>query len=358
MTHANGPLDRRAFVQTAVRTAVAAGVAVPALSALAAAGASDDGDPLVTGSGDFRYRVEHDWLVPPPSIRWGDTHGLAQDKSGRIYVSHTVGAGSEKKDAIVVFSGDGKFLTSWGERFAGGGHGLDLREENGVEYLYHCDVNRRKLAKTALDGTLVWEVGAPVMAKARDQACYANEGEWNPTNVCFAPDGDVFVGDGYGKSFVHRFGADGAWKATLTTPGSAAGETSCPHGLWVDARRGEPTLVVADRGNHRLQRFTLEGKHLGFETEGMRQPCHLKTRGEVLLVPDLASVVTLVGPDGKVLASLGDGHPTTLRGKPRTEYLPGKFIHPHGSIFLADGSILVAEWVPDGRITRLVPVKA
>ena len=24
----------------------------------------------------------------------------------------------------------------------------------------------------------------------------------------------------------------------------------------------------------------------------------------------------------------------------------------------ADGSILVAEWVPDGRITRLVPVKA
>ena len=356
MTHATGPIDRRSFVQSAVRTAVAAGVAVPALSALAAAAA--DNDPLVTGSGDFRYRVEHDWLVPPSSIRWGDTHGLAQDKSGRIYVSHTVGAGSEKKDAIVVFSSDGKFLTSWGERFAGGGHGLDLREENGVEYLYHCDVNRRKLAKTTLDGTLVWEIGAPVAAKIRDQACYANEGEWNPTNVAFSPDGDVFVGDGYGKSFVHRLGADGAWKATLTTPGSAAGETSCPHGLWVDARRGEPTLLVADRGNHRLQRFTLDGKHLGFETEGMRQPCHLKTRGEVLLVPDLASVVTLVGPDGKVLASLGDGHPTTLRGKPRTEYIPGKFIHPHGSIFLADGSILVAEWVPDGRITRLVPVKA
>jgi hypothetical protein len=201
-------------------------------------------------------------------------------------------------------------------------------------------------------------VGAPLAAKARDQACYANEGEWNPTNVCFAPDGDVFVGDGYGKSFVHRFGADGAWKATLTTPGSAAGETSCPHGLWVDARKGEPTLLVADRGNHRLQRFTLDGKHLGFETEGMRQPCHLKTRGDLLLVPDLASVVTLCGQDGTPVAQLGDGHPTTLRGKPRTEYVPGKFIHPHGAIFLADGSILVAEWVPDGRITRLVPVKA
>ena len=258
-----GPLDRRAFV----RTMTAAAAVMPALSALAA---SDD--PLVTGTGDFRFRVEHDWLVPPGSIRWGDTHGLAQDKAGRIYVSHTVGANSEKKDAIVVFGPDGKFLSSWGERFAGGGHGLDLREENGVEYLYHCDVNRRKLAKTTLDGTLVWEVGAPLAAKARDQACYANEGEWNPTNVCFAPDGDVFVGDGYGKSFVHRFGADGAWKATLTTPGSAAGETSCPHGLWVDARKGEPTLLVADRGNHRLQRFTLDGKHLGFETEACGSP--------------------------------------------------------------------------------------
>jgi hypothetical protein len=32
-------------------------------------------------------------------------------------------------------------------------------------------------------------------------------------------------------------------------------------------------------------------------------------------------------------------------------------VHPHDAIWLADGSILVAEWVPQGRVTRLVPVK-
>jgi hypothetical protein len=87
----------------------------------------------------------------------------------------------------------------------------------------------------------------------------------------------------------------------------------------------------------------------------MRQPCHFKTRDGLLLVPDLSSVVTLLDSDDKVVAQLGDGDPTTLRDAERSKFLPGKFIHPHGAIFLADGSILVAEWVLIGRITRLVP---
>jgi len=37
-----------------------------------------------------------------------------------------------------------------------------------------------------------------------------------------------------------------------------------PHGIWVDTRAETPVLVVADRSNHRLQRFTLDGKHIDF----------------------------------------------------------------------------------------------
>ena len=77
----------------------------------------------------------------------------------------------------------------------------------------------------------------------------------------------------------------------------------------------------------------------------------------MLLVPDLASVVTLLDGDNKVVAHLGDGmadgKEPGLRGQPREAFIPGRFIHPHDAIFLHNGDIVVAEWVPIGRVTRL-----
>ena len=352
--------SRRAFIRTA------AGIAAVAPFSNAFASALLAGD-VVTGEGDHRYRVEHDWLTPPEGLAWGDTHGVTQDRAGNIYISHTVGGGATKDDAVYVFTKDGKFVRSMLPQMKGGGHGLDITVEEGpeagveddVEVLYHCDVNRRRVLKTTLDGTVLWEKGAPVEAEFEGKKVYANENDWNPTNVAFHPNGDVFVGDGYGKSFVHIFSKDGAWKQTIAGPGSGEGQVSGPHGLWWDDRVG--TLAVADRSNNRIQYFAENGagkpwKHVSFVKDAMRQPCHFKTRGDLLLVPDLSSAVELLGKDNKAVAVLGDGHPTNLRGAARKDFIPGKFVHPHSATFLADGSILVVEWVPIGRVTRLVKV--
>jgi hypothetical protein len=301
-----------------------------------------------TGSGEFAYEVVHDWLVPPDNLKWGDTHGLAEDSQGRIYVAHTVHPGSVSLDAIAVFDADGKFVESWGAEFRGGAHGLDLRKEGSDEFLYHCDTRRRLVVKTDLRGKVLWERGMP-----REAGVYEKPEQWCPTNVAFAPDGDFFVGDGYGSSYVHRYGRDGNYKATIGKPGKAAGEMACPHGLWVDDRDGDPKLCVCDRSNNRLQYFTLDGKHLSFVTEGMRAPCHLKYRNGFALVPDLSSVVTILDRSNKPIAHLGDGHPTNLRGAVREGFVPGKFVHPHTAIWIGKMDILVAEWVPIGRITRL-----
>ena len=351
---------RRAFIRTA------AGIAAVAPFSNAFASALLAGD-IVTGEGDHKYRVEHDWLTPPDGLAWGDTHGVAQDRAGHIYISHTVGGGATKDDAVYVFTKDGKFVRSMLPQMKGGGHGLDITVEQGpedgveddVEVLCHCDVNRRRVLKTTLDGAVLWEKGAPVEAEFEGKKIYANENDWNPTNVAFHPNGDIFVGDGYGKSFVHIFSKDGAWKQTIAGPGSGEGQVSGPHGLWWDDRIG--TLAVADRSNNRIQYFAENGagkpwKHVSFVKDAMRQPCHFKTRGDLLLVPDLSSAVELLGKDNKVVAVLGDGHPTNLRGAARKDFIPGKFVHPHSAMFLADGSILVVEWVPIGRVTRLVKI--
>jgi hypothetical protein len=225
---------------------------------------------------------------------------------------------------------------------------LDIRREGSEEFIYVCDVNRKVVTKTTLSGKVIWELSAPTAS-----GVYGAPGDWNPTNVAFAPSGDFFVGDGYGKSYVHQFSSDGQYLQTIIQPGSEAGKVSCPHGLWVDKRGKTPELVVADRSNRRLQRFTLAGKHLGFVTEGIRMPCHLHYNRDLVLVPDLESVVTILDKNNKVVTHLGDGKPSNLRGKHRSQYIDGKFIHPHGAAWINSRDIVVAEWVPDGRITLL-----
>lgn len=305
----------------------------------------------VLGGGEHVYEAHHDWLTPPDDLKWGDTHGVCQDSQGRIYIAHTVHPSSERGDAIVVFDDRGRFIRSWGSRFRNGAHGLDVRKEGGDEFLYHCDIEHRLVLKTTLDGEVVWEKSFP-----RESGRYASVDGFRPTNVAFAPNGDFYVGDGYGSNYIHQYNIKGEYLRTIGEPGSAAGQLSCPHGLWVDARGTEPRLVVADRGNRRLQYFTLDGKHLGFVTDGMRMPCHFKTRGPLMLIPDLESVVILVDEDNRVVARLGDGHPSSLREAPRERFIEGKFIHPHSAAFLANGDILVVEWVPIGRVTLLKKV--
>lgn len=337
------PVSRRRFLAAGSAAAAAFAVA-PSIRAARKSGL----DNPILGSGDHRYECLHDWLTPPRGLAWGDTHGLAQDEAGRIYVAHTVHPESSKPDAVVVFDENGTFQTAWGADFRGGAHGLDIRKEKDGEFLYHCDTRRRLVVKTNLEGEVVWSAGCPT-----ESGVYASPDKFCPTNVAFHPDGDIFVGDGYGSSYIHRYTAAGKYVKTIVQPGSDKGKVSCPHGLWLDTRSGTARLAVADRSNRRIQYFTLDGEHISFVTEGMRQPCHFKTRGDMLLVPDLSSVVTLLDKDNKVIVHLGDGDPTNLRGAPREKFIPGKFIHPHTAIFLKNGDILVAEWVPIGRITLL-----
>lgn len=86
-------------------------------------------------------------------------------------------------------------------------------------------------------------------------------------------------------------------------------------------------------------------------------PCNFDIRGELMLVPDIKSVVTLLDGDNRVVAQLGDGDPSNLRNAPRDQFIPGKFIHPHDALFLRNGNIVVVEWVPIGRITLLKRVR-
>ncbi|MDI9641136.1 hypothetical protein QPK87_05590 [Kamptonema cortianum] len=308
---------------------------------------------IILGQGEFQYEWVPNFLKPPQGLSFGDTHGLAQDSAGRFYLAHTVGAGSTSSDAVLVYNEDGSFKTSWGASFKGGAHGLDIRKEGNEEFLYHCDTARCLVVKTTLEGEIVWQRGVP-----EEAGVYKDGKRYVPTNVAFGPEGRLFVGDGYGSSYIHIYDAAGNYIKTFAGAGKDPGLTSSPHGLTVDVRGPNPLLYVADRSNRRIQVFDMDGKHVRFHTDGMRLPCHFDFQGDLVLVPDLQSVVTLLDEKSQPIVHLGDGDPTNLRGKPTSDFIPGKFIHPHDAIFTRLGDILVAEWVPQGRVTLLRRVRS
>src|SRR5438045_9463766 len=65
------------------------------------------------GHGAYTYEAIHDWGTLPPTIRYGNTHGVVQDSQGFIYVHQTVAADSESADSMVVFDRDGRFRRLW-----------------------------------------------------------------------------------------------------------------------------------------------------------------------------------------------------------------------------------------------------
>jgi hypothetical protein len=255
---------------------------------------------------------------------------------------------------IVVFDPKGRFVRSFGKEFHKGGHGIDLRKEGREEFLYLSDFYHHEVVKTTLKGEVVWRMSYP-----KEAGVYESVEKYRPTNVAFAPDGGFYVGDGYGSNYIHQYDKDAKWVRTWGGEGTEPGKMKTPHGLWLDNRRGRtPSLVVADRANARLQYFTLDGKHLGFETDVLF-PAHFDTRGDLLLIPDLHARVSLFDRNNKTIVHLGDD-PAWIAEvkkfevrKAPSRWVPGKFIHPHDACFDRNGNIFVVEWVETGRVSFL-----
>ena len=342
-------ISRRGFLAR-----LGTGLAAPLI--LGASNKSGSKKPVL-GSGEHTYEVTHDWGELPVDIQYGNTHGVCEDSQGHIYIHHTVYATSEKADSMVVFDRHGKFVKSWGKEFRGGAHGLFIRKEAGTEFLYLCDIQRGLVVKTTLNGEEVFTLGYP-----KESEPYAQPGpdgkplKYSPTNLAVAPNGDIYVADGYGSSYIIQYDSKGKYIRTFGGPGKEAGQLLCPHGIILDLRGSGPMLNVADRSNKRIQRFTLEGKHIDF-LFGTNAPCHFNIyKNGDMVVPDLFARVTIMDRANQIIENLGDDSASdymATRKLTRENFKPGKFVCPHGACFDRAGNIFVVEWVEVGRVSKL-----
>jgi hypothetical protein len=343
-------VTRRSFLASA-----AAAAAAPVF--LGATDKAGSKTPIL-GDGDHKYEAIHDWGELPRTIKYGNTHGVGEDSQGNIYVHHTVNASSDSLDTIVVFDHKGKFVRSWGRQFKGGAHGLTLRKEGSEEFLYLCDYQHGIVTKRTLKGEEVFTLGYPAESAAYKPKDQSSAVVYRPTNVAIAPNGDIYVGDGYGSSFINQYNQKAEFIRTFGGLGKGDDQIDCPHGLWIDTRGDTPLLVVTDRGNSRLQRFTLDGKHVDSIAGTSKMPCFLDERNGDVVIADLLSKVTILDRANKVVASLGEGEYSnkdwsTVRNQAPRTFVPGRFVCPHGACFDHEGNIFVVEWVEQGRVTKL-----
>ncbi len=88
-----------------------------------------------------------------------------------------------------------------------------------------------------------------------------------PTNAAIAPDGEIYVCDGYGNARVHRFRPDGQLIQSWGEPGSGPGQFRLPHGIGISP---DDRVFVTDRENDRIHIYSRDGKPLEMWTHVQR----------------------------------------------------------------------------------------
>lgn len=241
----NNQIPRREFL-----AATALGLSFPNLLAQNTAAPPHHG--MTIGHGAFKYRVDKLWCkADRDKTPVKDCHEMAQATDGRLFLITNL-----KQNNVIVFDTEGNVLDAWSLGLTGG-HGLTLHRENGTDFLYLSDTSGRVL-KTTLEGRLVLELPHPSKCGA-----YTEHDSYAPTETAVAPNGDIYVADGYGSQYILRFDKDGRFLNKFggkSTQPTNPGKFMQAHGVALDLRGPEPLLVCTERVRNEFNWFTLEGR--------------------------------------------------------------------------------------------------
>ena len=223
-----------------------------------------------------------EWPMPPTSAAgfaapWNliQVSSVAITAKGNVLVLHR-GA-----HPILEFTPDGKLIRSWGDGLFSEGKVAAIPKMNwspdksrysavyGAAGCASCGAHSVRVDPQGntwvIDATghVIYKLnadGKEIMRLGTKGVSGTSSTTFNlPTDIAFAPSGDLYVTDGYGGARVVKFTRDGKYILQWGTRGAGPGQFELPHNLVVDS---QGRVYVSDRENQRIEVFDADGKYL------------------------------------------------------------------------------------------------
>ncbi len=297
----------------------------------------------VVGHGDFKYKVDKKWGIQDPSkFPVNDCHEMVFDKRNRIFMTTT-----HPKNNILIYNKGGEILGAWGTEYPGA-HGLTINDEGGEEFLYITDPESHKVCKTSLDGKKILEFKTPKEIEA-----YQREDQFKPTETAIAPNGDIYIADGYGLDFIIQYDYKGNYIRHFGGKGIEKQHFDCCHGITLDSRDNNNSLLITSRTANCFKRFSLDGKYI----ETIKLPsCYIcrpvlkngMLYFAVIVTKDWSTYdgMLAVLDKSNTIVSLPGGSMPSYQGKSliTPNYDQKTFLNPHDVCIDDDENIYVPQW--------------
>jgi DNA-binding beta-propeller fold protein YncE len=169
----------------------------------------------------------------------------ASDGKGTIYLLQR----GLSAQPVVAINEKGKVLREWGKGLYQIPHSIRIDPQGNI---WTVDAASSRILKFTPQGKILLDFTVGEQPKTKSQ--------FNGTaDIAFAPDGHLFIADGYGNARILEYDANGNRLRQWGTQGEGPGQLNLPHGIAIDT---DQIIYVADRENGRIQRFTREGKYL------------------------------------------------------------------------------------------------
>ncbi len=323
---------------------------------------------LAVASHALTFTETKDWVhLSDINARPMNQHGdIAVASNGEIYVSTM-----DPAAGLQVFSPGGKLLRNV-PNAPNDFHGFVIRRDAEGEFIYGPRLSGETIVKLTLDGRLVLEIPASAIPdrfknKVPPNTKKGPNGDITPTptegnsflrmtGIDVAPDGDIYVTDGYASDYIHRFDRRGKYLASFGGK-QAPYSFKTLHKLAIDTRFTPARILGLDRANLRVVHLSLDGEFLGVVATDLLLPSAVSIQGDYAAIGELKGRVTILDKAGQVVAHLGANDHADEIGTNKTEpakWRDGILNAAHGVTFDAQGNVYASEWSTTGRVHKFV----
>ena len=282
----------------------------------------------VVGSGDYRYERVPAWPRLPKYWVLGPASDGAVNSRDEV---HIFGRGDHP---LTIWDPDGGFISSWGEgAFSAHAHGIYIAPDDNV---WLVDRDYHIATEYSPGGKPIKTLGT----KLTPSPSFHGKPFNMPSGLAIAPNGEIFVSDGYGGHRVHKFSPGGELLLSWGRQGTGPGEFALVHNVWVDR---SSRVFICDRENDRVQIFDDEGNFLEQWTD-------LQKPGDLWIRDDIVYVIEQGVGNGVSIWTLDGALITRWRGNEGPGQ--GTLIGGHGICVDSQGSIYVTEIGQGNRVSK------